>query len=196
MRSSVIAAAFVLAACSAETPAPKTDATGASPADAAAPEGTSAADTASLRVMDVGPKAAALAYAVSQHSPLLTDAQRMAISQDFNGAPLGTEPQVHTVTAESLSCLARTENVGEGTLCSIDYGAESKGLAGEEAKYLFDALGSAGVESAGVQSVSSVSRVERAITKLSCTVDDAIAQGTSSSGSEINGFACRFTVKL
>lgn len=187
MRPIAAATLVLLAACSAKQPSTEAKSAEAQALDL---EGGSQLE------FDVGPKAAALAYEVSQHSPLLTEAQRTAISQNFNGAPLSAEPQVHTVTAESLSCLARTENVGEGTLCSIDYGAESKGLAGEEAKYLFDALGSAGVESAGVESASSVSRVERAITKLSCTVDDAIAQGTSSSGSEINGFACRFTVNL
>jgi hypothetical protein len=183
-----MAAALLLAACSAETPFSRTA------PDEAAPAEVDSTAASPPRIVEVGAKAAALAYVVAAYSPLLTEAQRTAISQNFNGAPLSSEPQVHTVTAESLSCLARKEIVGEGTHCSIDYGAESRDLAGEEAKHLFDALGSAGVESADVESVSSVSRIERAIANLICTVDDTVAQGVSSTGDEINGFSCRFRV--
>lgn len=186
MRLSVITAALLLAACSAQTPAQKADAAGAG--EAAAQEATAAAEP-SVRVMEVGPKAASLAYEVSQHSPLLTDAQRAAISQDFNGAPLSTEPQVHTVTADSVSCRARTESVGEGAVCAIDYGEAQRDLSGQDAQSLFDALASAGVEPE-----SDMSHLIRAITDLACTIDDGVAQGTSSTGSEINGFACRFSV--
>lgn len=181
MRMFVAAMMTLLAACSAKPPA-------ASEKPAEAPPANTA-DAAAPGAMSVGPKAAALAYMVAQHSPLLSEAQRTAISQDFNGAPLSGEARVHTVTAESVSCRSRTESVGEGTACSIAYGAETKQLSGDDAKFLFDALGSAGVEGE-----SSMSHIERRITKLACTVDDNVAQGTSSTGGEINGFSCRFTL--
>ncbi len=183
MRTAAAAILVLLAACAAQSPSAD-EKPAATPAAA-----DESSDTPTMREMEVGPKAAALAYMVAQHSPLLTEAQRGAISQNFNGAPINGEPLVHTVTADRVSCRARTESVGEGAACSIDFGAETKDLAGEDAQFLFDALGSAGVEAE-----SGMSHLERTITRLSCTVDDAVAQGTSSSGDEINGFACRFTV--
>lgn len=163
------------------------------PDRSAAREGAANASAQSAALAEnrisVGPKAAALAYMVAEQSPLLAESARTAISQDFHGAPVSGDFAVHTVTADRVSCRTRTDGAGEGAQCSIDYGADaSRSLAGEDAKFLYDALGAAGVEAEG-----GMSHLERTITQLSCTVDDKLAQTTSSTGDVINGFSCEFT---
>lgn len=181
MRMIAAAALLLLVSCSEKQP---------SSADGSEQAQAVSSEFSTVLEFDVGPKAAALAYAVAQHSPLLSDAQRTAIAQNFHGAPIDGEFAVHSVTADRVSCRTRTQSVGEGIVCAISYSAtQTTDLSGEDATFLYDALGAAGVEPEG-----GMSHLERTVTKLACTVDDKIAQTKSSTGDEINGFACTFSV--
>lgn len=182
MRRSAIVFLLFLAACSAQSPSTSED--------SVAPPSRAATIAPSVKELTVGPKSAALAYMVAVHSPLLTTEQRDAISQDFHGAPLNSEPSMHNVTADRVSCTASGDGVGEEARCSIDYGADVKDIAGEDATFLLAALATAGAEPK-----SGAQNLERSIMELVCTVDDKVAQGTSSTGDEVNGFACSFTVE-
>jgi hypothetical protein len=48
-----------------------------------------------------------LAYLLSGSSPLMSKAERVAIEQDFQGAPLSAAPAVHTIVADRVSCRPR-----------------------------------------------------------------------------------------
>lgn len=183
----LISAALALSACGRAEKTP----TAEQSALPAAQETAVISDPDAGEARNLGPEAAELAYIVSQFSPLLDEPQKRAISQDFHGAPLATEPAVHFVTAERVSCRARTESVGAGVVCAIDYGQGQVVEIGEEdAQALYDALGALGVEAE-----SGMSHLERTITALNCTVDDGAAQTLSSTGSHIEGFACQFRVE-
>jgi hypothetical protein len=98
---------------------------------------------------------------------------RIAISQDFNGAPLSSARTQHQVTAESVRC--RSLNPPSGVPeCSVTYGAAKEiAIAGENATALFAALTAASVrEDAGM------SHITCELTALQRTVDDALAQNT------------------
>ena len=53
-----------------------------------------------------------LAYIVSQHSPVLSMAEKTALSQDFNGAPLDGKPALHKLAARAVSCHAKATAAG------------------------------------------------------------------------------------
>jgi hypothetical protein len=143
------------------------------------------------REISVQAPSASLAYAVASHSPLLSAAQRRAISQDFHGAPLSRAPRVHSVVAESISCREPQRSVGGQTRCTINYtSARTVQLTGANARSLFRELGIVGAETEG-----GMMHLERTITKLTCTVDDKIAQETPSSGNAVAGFSCDFSVE-
>lgn len=150
------------------------------------------ASPAAAREMSVAAPAAALAYQVSQHSPLLSASRRTAISQDFNGVPLARAPRVHAVAAERVACRARQPSLGEATECTITYakGKRDVALTGADARSLFDAMGAAGVETE-----AGMGHLERTITALRCSVDDKVAQDTPSSGDLVAGFSCRFAAE-
>lgn len=136
----------------------------------------------------VSPNTAPLAYVISQHSPLLDEAARTAISQDFNGAPLSGAPMQRQVTAENVRC--RELNPPSGAPeCSVTYGPEQLiTIAGEDATTLFAALAAA-----GVQDAVATDGVTRELSALLCNVDDATAQGTPATGDQVAGFSCTFT---
>lgn len=175
VRAAASLAVLALAACGAEQPVP------AESADAT----KEAADSSAAPRDATSP--AKLAYLVSQHSPLLSEAQRIVITQDFQGVPLSGPPAVHTVTAQKVSCRVGAEI--EGAACAIAYSeTQTVELGGVEARDLYDALGAAGAEEKG-----GASPKERSIEALSCTVDDHTAQTVPSTGDDVAGFACRFS---
>lgn len=130
---------------------------------------------------------APLAYIVSQHSPLLDEASRTAISQDFNGVPLNGAATQRQVTAENISC--RSLNTpSEAPECVVTYGpGKVIALTGEDATALFAALAAA-----GVQDDTAMGHITREVTALQCTVDDATAQSTPATGDQVAGFSCTF----
>lgn len=136
-----------------------------------------------------GAGAAVLTYIVSLHSPLLSKAERIAVSQDFNGAPLAGKPAIHNVTAKSVGCRARNPNLGKASpRCTIDFGeATPVDFRGSDASRLFDALGKLGAEDE-----PGMGHIRRQVSNLSCTVDDAKAQETPATGDNVAGFACSF----
>jgi hypothetical protein len=126
-----------------------------------------------------------LAYLLSGYSPLLSKAERVAIEQDFQGAPLSAAPAVHTIVADRVSCRPRAAS----DECFITFPkAQDVAFGGPEATALYGALGKAGVTAAGPD-------LWRTIKAVSCTVDDKIAQSTPSTGDDVAGFACRFTLE-
>ncbi|WP_395646873.1 hypothetical protein [Terricaulis sp.] len=154
-----------------------------------APQGASSETETAATPPPAVANMAPLAYNVSKHSPLLGEAVRTAISQDFNGAPLSAPPAQHQITAADVRC--RTLNPPSGAPdCSVTYaaGSEPVAITGEDASALFDALAAA-----GVQDDAGMGHVTRALTALECTVDDAVAQNTPANGDQVAGFSCRFT---
>lgn len=174
VRFASVVAALALGSCGQpKAPAPSTE-TAQPPSAAPAPAANTSVN------------AAPLAYIVSQHSPLLSEAVRTAISQDFQGAPLSGARTQHEVVAERVRC--RTLNPPSGVPeCSATYAGQEIAIAGEDATALFAALGAAGVEDD-----TAMGHVTREITALQCTVDDALAQDTPATGDQVAGFACRF----
>ena len=79
--------------------------------------GDAIAAPAAARPLKAG--AAAIAYVVSQHSPLLNQSEKTAISQDFNGAPLAAKPRMHNVQANALSCRARNDAGHTAPNCTL-----------------------------------------------------------------------------
>lgn len=154
-----------------------------------APENTSTATAAATAETAAPANTARLAYVVSQHSPLLDEAARTAISQDFNGAPLNGPAAQHQVTAAEVRCRALNPPTGVPD-CSVTYasGSEPVAIAGEDATALFEALGAA-----GIQDDAGMGHIARALTALDCAVDDATAQNTPANGDQVAGFSCRFT---
>lgn len=148
---------------------------------AEAPSATNAEPT-------VSPNSAPLAYVISQHSPLLDEEARTAISQDFNGAPLSAAPMQRQVTAENVRC--RELNPPSGAPeCSVTYGpGQLITIAGEDATLLFAALAAA-----GAQDAVATDGVTRELSALRCNVDDAAAQSTPATGDQVSGFSCSFT---
>ena len=129
-----------------------------------------------------------ISYIVSQRSPLLPQAEKTAISQDFNGAPLDNKPRVHRVVAKSVMCRARNNPSHTMPSCSLDFG---RGLPvdvqGDDAATLFDALAKA-----GAQEDAGMGHVQRALANLNCSVDDTKVQDAP--GDIMQGFACTFTI--
>lgn len=136
----------------------------------------------------VSANTAPLAYVISQHSPLLDEAARTAISQDFNGAPLSGAPMQRQVTAENVRC--RELNPPSGAPeCSVTYGpGQLITITGEDATMLFAALAAA-----GVQDAVATDGVTRELSALRCNVDDTVAQSTPATGDQVAGFSCSFT---
>ena len=128
---------------------------------------------------------AALGYFVAQYSPVLAASEKIAISQDFNGAPLTGRPRRHTVSAAKVSCISVEPN-SSPTSCTVAYTSGHPAvIKGKDAKLLFDAL-----DSLGARDVKLSGHLERALTAISCSIDDARAQSTP--GTYIDGFNCRF----
>ena len=134
-----------------------------------------------------GPGAAVLAYIVSQNSPLLSRREKIAISQDFNGAPLDGPAKIRVVTAASVSCRARNPSFGRAPpVCLLDFGGDRPvELKGQDRYRLFKALGKVGAEDD-----AGMGHVERRVLDVKCTVDDAKAQGIPSTGDDVAGFSC------
>jgi hypothetical protein len=137
-------------------------------------------------------KAAKLAYVVAQNSPILGKAAKRAISQNYHGAPIAGKPRVHRVLAKDVYCRGLNQATPDpNPSCEITYAARTGEkkivLRGEEAAML-----DAGLAAVGVEPDAAMGHAVRQLMDLRCTVDDDTAQGTSSSGDEINGFACTF----
>jgi len=141
------------------------------------------------RITATGEGAAVLGYLVSRHSPLVSPADRTAISQDFNGAPLDGKPRTHVVTARSVDCRARAPGFGRAApRCAIDFGlARLVEFQGPDSLRLYSALGKVGAEDDG-----GMGHIERRIVDLTCVVNDAEAQGTPATGDDVAGFSCAF----
>jgi len=149
----------------------------------------SAAAAGELRKAGPSEGAAVITYIVSQHNLQLTTAEKTVLSQDFNGAPLDGKPKLHTVTARSVSCHAIPAPAGHTPpRCSISFGQPLPvRFGGDDAERLFSALGKA-----GAAETANADRIQRRLRDLNCTVDDAKAQGTPSSGDDVAGFSCTF----
>ena len=138
--------------------------------------------------------AAKMAYLLAQQSPLLTAAQKTAISQDFQGAPLSGKPRVHRLLVASVFCRVRNPGMEEkpskthAASCMIDYGRKRTVTLGEpESWELYEAMGTAGIEDD-----AGMGHIVRALRKLNCKINDKTAQSTPATGDKIAGFDCRF----
>ena len=135
---------------------------------------------------------AAIAYPVSQKSPLLSSAERSAISQDFNGVPLSGKAATHRVVAARIACRASADAKpeGHGANCSIQFGSKDNpvNVDGDDGRNLYLALGRAGVPN----EADIGHHIIRTIEDLVCVVDDKVAQGTPSTGDKVPGFTCTF----
>lgn len=129
---------------------------------------------------------AALGYHVAEHSPLIHNGEKTAISQDFHGVPLNGRARKHRVGAKSVSCRAADSN-GLTPNCSIVYAAgASADISGDDAKALWDAL-----ETLGADAKPDAGGVMMTLTAIRCTIDDAKAH-QAAKGDDIPGFSCRF----
>jgi len=138
--------------------------------------------------------AAKMAYLLAQASPLLSAAQKTAISQDFNGAPLAGKPRVHRLQVASALCRVRNAGMEEtptkthAATCEIDYGRKKTVTLKEAESWdLFQAMGAAGIEDD-----AGMGHVVHALRKLDCRIDDKVAQSTPATGDKVAGFDCRF----
>ena len=138
--------------------------------------------------------AAKMAYLVAQSSPLLSAAQKTAVSQDFNGAPLAGKPKVHRLLATSVFCRIRNAGMEEkptkthAANCTIDYGRKKTVTLSEPESWdLYEALGATGIEDD-----AAMGHVVRALRRLDCKINDKVAQSTPATGDKVAGFDCRF----
>jgi|JI10StandDraft_1071094.scaffolds.fasta_scaffold258597_2 hypothetical protein len=125
--------------------------------------------------------AGGVAYALSMLSPHLTDEAKVAISQDYQGAP-NDATRKHIVAAEHVDCSLEGD---AKPLCTIVYSeTETRIAEGEYATVLWDSLQESGYfadKQAGGPIV---------LENIFCTIDSKLAQ--TSPGNYLYGFTCSF----
>jgi hypothetical protein len=129
--------------------------------------------------------AGALSRVLAQYSPILTDSEKGAISQNYYGAPLESAPRTHTLVVTNLVCEQTTTGETGTNTCTVMYGDGSVvTIADQDAEDVYTALRLAGVLELGRD--TNTQRITA--DSVQCTIDDAAVQG--SGGNNILGFSC------
>ena len=141
------------------------------------------AQTASAASSVSGSAALALAALVSQHSPLLSKAEKKAMGRLFDGHLHFPWPATKTISVAADAVICRSSNV-DITLhhCELRFGTKKKELEARQAHELYATIAEAGVPSDGA-----AGSIFEGLSHLACTIDPNAIKEKAGGGAD-----CKF----